>query len=199
MALSAGGKQLENSKLRKSVLSRGPTEACMVVDDTLNSADTYFTASVLADAIRKIGKYDLVICGEGSADLYVQQVGIQLGELLNVATVNSVSKIDVQDDKLVVERNMEDCVEILEVPLPAVISVTADIYEQRIPNMRDILAAGKKPVTRWGLDEVSSASSATEVVSVLAPELTQRKMLLMNADNEEDLARFVDILRKELH
>ena len=78
-ALSVGGKILENSKLKKAVLSRGPAEAFMVSDSSLEEADAYRTALALAAAIRKMGAFDLVVCGEGSADEYAGQVGPQLG------------------------------------------------------------------------------------------------------------------------
>ena len=102
-----------------------------------------------------MANYDLVLCGEGSADLYAQQVGVQLGQLLNVPTINSVSKIvSVADGKVTVERTLEDEVETLEMPLPAVISVTSDINEPRIPSMKQILGAGKKPSTIWTVGDV---------------------------------------------
>ena len=93
IALSAGPHPLDNSKLKKDLLSRGPDELLLVVDDRLKDADTATTASVLAQAVRKAGGADLVLCGEGSADLYFQQVGLQLGEKLGLPTLNAISHI----------------------------------------------------------------------------------------------------------
>lgn len=198
-ALSIGDKQLENSKLKKAILSRGPEDLYLVSDDSLSGADTYRTAQTLALAAEKIG-FDLILCGEGSSDLYAQQVGIQLGELLKVPTINSVSKITPQAGSVIVERTLDDEVEVLEVTLPAVISVTSNINETRIPGMKEILAAGKKPVTEWkGADlGLQPYKGQTEVLSTLAPKQTDRKRILFEGDSEENIKVLFENLRKEL-
>lgn len=199
-ALSAGTQQLDNSKLKKGILSRGPHDLFLIADDALANADAYQTANALAGAIKKIGDVDLVLCGEGSSDLYTQQVGIQLGELLNYPVINAISKISVQDSKLLVERSLEDEVELLQVPLPAVVSVTTDINLPRIPGMKEILAAGKKPMTQWTLSDLDIANKdkATRIVSTLAPEQAERKKVIVEGDSEEVIQKLLDQLRKEL-
>lgn len=198
-ALSVGDKTLESSKLKKSILSRGPAELFLVVDEALTDADTHLTARTLAAAAQKIG-YDLILCGEGSADLYSQQVGIQLGELLGVPVVNAVSKITSQGDSILVERNLEDEVEVLEITLPAVVSVSSDINVSRIPGMKEILAAGKKPVTTWSLKdvEIAGGQKGLKIESVLAPEQMDRKKIILESDSAESIAAFFEHLRKEL-
>src|SRR6266545_3765935 len=110
-AVSAGPRQVNNSKLKKDILSRGPDELLMIVDDGLKDADSHSTARALAQAIRQLEQVDLVLCGEGSADLYFQQVGLQVGELLGLPTLNAISKIEAEGDHLLVERNLEDEIE----------------------------------------------------------------------------------------
>ncbi|HVJ48683.1 electron transfer flavoprotein [Desulfitobacterium sp.] len=199
-ALSVGDKQLENSKLKKGILSRGPEELFLVVDERLGNADAYLTAKALKAGIDKIGSFDLVLCGEGSGDLYSQQVGIQLGELLNVPTLNAVSKITPAGDKLVVERTLENEIEVLEVMLPAVISVTTDINQPRIPSMKNILAAGKKTVTQWGLSDLGTEGiqKPTEILSTLAPEQVDRKQIIFEGDSEEVVQKLFENIQKEL-
>jgi electron transfer flavoprotein beta subunit len=85
--------RINQSKLKKDILSRGPDELVMIADDALANADTAVTARVLAAASGSSRRVDLVLCGEGSADLYFQQVGLQLGELLDLPTLNAVSSI----------------------------------------------------------------------------------------------------------
>ncbi len=197
--LSAGSKQLENSKLKKAILSRGPEDLFLVADDALADADTYLTAQALFNAIKKLDSVDLVLCGEGSSDMYAQQVGVQLGELLDFATINAVSKITVEGDKLIVERTLENEVEVLEVSLPAVVSVTTDINVPRIASMKDILAAGKKPVTQWTLEDMGiSDHKPTEILSTLAPQQVERKQIIAEGDSEEVVTQFFDNLRKEM-
>lgn len=199
-ALSVGDKPLENSKLKKGILSRGPEDLFLVVDDRMENSDTHLTAKALQAAIYNIGSFDLVLCGEGSGDLYSQQVGIQLGELLNVPTINAVSKITLAGDKLVVERTLENEVEVLEVTLPAVISVTTDINQPRIPSMKNILAAGKKPVTQWSLSNLGAEgiTRPTEILSTLAPEQVDRKQIILVGDSEEVVQKLFENIHKEL-
>lgn len=199
-ALTIGDKQADNSKLKKGILSRGPEDLFLVIDDRFGNADSHLTAKALEAGIRKIGSFDLVLCGEGSGDLYSQQVGIQLGELLNVPTLNAVSKITPAGDKLVVERTLENEVEILEITLPAVISVTTDINLPRIPSMKNILAAGKKPVTQWGTTDIGleDAKKPTEIISTLAPEDVDRKQIIFEGDSEEAVQKLFESIHKEL-
>jgi len=198
-ALSAGPKELENSKARKAILSRGPTDLVVVMDERLRDADTHMTARVLAAAVQKLGGCDLLLCGEGSADLYAQQVGNQLGQLLGLPTLNAISKITPAGGKLVVERVLEDEVEVLEVTLPAVLSVTTDINLPRIPGMKDILSAGKKPVTEWGLVEVGLADlqPALEVRETRAPKQVNRKRSIHEGEAEDKILALVNDLRRE--
>ncbi len=199
-ALSIGSKQLDNSKLKKGILSRGPEELFVVIDETLENIDTFQTASTLASAIGKIGDYDLILFGEGSSDLYAQQVGPQVGELLKLPTLNSISKITPLKDQLVVERTLENEVEVLEVNLPAVICVTTDINLPRIPTMKDILASGKKPVTQWKFNDLEcrAITKATEITNTLAPPQAERKQIIFEGDSEEVVSQFFDSFRKAL-
>jgi electron transfer flavoprotein beta subunit len=199
IGLTAGPSQINNSKLKKDVLSRGPDEMTMVIDDQLANADTATTSSVLAAAIQKLGGADLVICGEGSADLYFQQVGLQLGEKMGVPTLNAVSKIDFESGKLVIERSLEDEIEVIEVPLPAVLSVTTDINQPRLPTMKEILKASKKPVTELKLADLglSGNLSKVNVLSTRAPRQVARKQIIIPGSADEAVQALVGYLSKE--
>lgn len=198
--LCAGGKILENSKLKKDILSRGLNDLCLVVDETLEQQDTYQSAKVLEGAIKKIGDFDLVLCGAGSSDLYAQQVGNQLGELLGLPVINAVNKITPQGDKVIVERALEDAIEVLEISLPAVLSVTSGINVPRIPGMKDIIAANKKPVTQFSLSEIGVADTrpSSMVLSTLAPEQVERRMNILEGEADDIVDAFVKLLKAEL-
>lgn len=199
-ALSIGDKTLDNSKLKKGVLSRGPEDLFLVMDDGLENADTHLTAKTLAAAIQKIGRFDLVICGEGSSDLYAQQVGAQLGQILNIPAINAISAVTPENGRIIAERTLENEIEVLEIPLPAVISVTTDINLPRIPSMKNILAAGKKPVTEWSLDGIGlqEAVKQTKVESTLAPEQVERKKIIFEGESDEVIQKLFEDIRKEL-
>lgn len=200
VALSVGGNGINDSKLKKNVLSRGPESLVIVADDMFDNMETHETALALKAAIEKIGTYDLVLCGEGSADLYAQQVGVQLGQLLNLPTINSVSKITKVDCKVIVERALEDEIEIIEIPLPAVLSVTSDINLPRIASMKQILAAGKKPSTVWKSSDLNFArpDSSIEVLETKAPLQVERKQEIVEGDSDEAIKKFVEKISGEL-
>ncbi|AZG74492.1 electron transfer flavoprotein FixA [Shewanella livingstonensis] len=199
-AMSVGGKALTNPKARKDVLSRGPDDLTVVIDDKFEQLLPHQTARILMAAAQKTG-FDLIICGDGSSDLYAQQVGLQLGELLGVANINAVSKIiSAEPGKLIVERALDNEVEVLELVLPAVISVSADINEPTIPSMKTILAAAKKPVTVLSAADLdlSDITELVELVSVIAPKQKTRQNIVIEGDDEQQIAQFAEHLRKAL-
>lgn len=198
VAMSVGGEALANPKGRKDVLSRGPDELVVVSDAGLENLLPHQTATVLAAAAKKTG-FDLILCGDGSADLYAQQVGLLLGEALGVAAINGVSRIlGVSDGQVQVERTLEDEVETLTLRLPAVISVSTDINDPQIPSMKAILGAAKKPVQAWKPADLAlgGVTSYTALLSVQAPQQKARGRVIIEGDGEEQIAAFAEHLRK---
>ncbi|EAW9402714.1 TPA: electron transfer flavoprotein FixA [Salmonella enterica subsp. enterica serovar Typhimurium] len=197
VAMSVGGKALTNAKGRKDVLSRGPDELIVVIDDQFEQALPQHTAIALAAAAQKSG-FDLLICGDGSSDLYAQQVGLLVGEALNIPAINGVSKIlSLTDSTLTVERELEDEVETLSIPLPAVIAVSTDINTPQIPSMKAILGAAKKPVQVWSPADIGLNSvPAYSAQQVAAPKQRERQRVVIEGDGEEQIAAFVENLRK---
>lgn len=199
IALSAGPSGIDNSKLKKDILSRGPDELVIIVDDVLKDADTSLTSTVLAAAIRKLGQVDMVLCGEGSSDLYFQQVGLQVGERLDWPTTNSVRKIQLVDENVYIERDLEEEVELLEVPLPAVLSVTTDINIPRLPTMKEILKANRKPINVWSLAEtgIDFLPLQISIVSTKAPEKPQRSRKIISGTADEAVKELIYCLDSE--
>lgn len=197
VAMSVGGKALTNAKGRKDVLSRGPDELIVVIDDQFEQTLPQQTATALAAAAQKSG-FDLLICGDGSSDLYAQQVGLLVGEMLNMPAINGVSKIlSLTDSTLTVERELEDEVETLSIPLPAVIAVSTDINTPQIPSMKAILGAAKKPVQVWSSADIGlNGAQAYSEQQVAAPKQRERQRVVIEGDGEEQIAAFVENLRK---
>jgi len=200
VSLTAGGDPVEDSKLKKAILARGPHENVAVKDASLPEAGSAVTARVLAAAVKQLDDVSLVLCGEGSADRYAQQVGVQLGELLGLPTVNAVSSIELDDGVAHVERTVGAVVERLDVPLPAVLSVVADMNTPRIPSMKDILGAGKKPSRVLSFEDVGfdGFDEAIDVVSTLAPEQRDRACEILEGDDDETIQAFAARVRERL-
>lgn len=200
VAMSVGGEALANPKGRKDVLSRGPDELVAIIEPGLERAMPHQTAALLAAAAQKTG-FDLILCGDGSADLYAQQVGLLLGDALGVAAINGVSRIlSFGDGQIKVERTLEDEVDILTLPLPAVVAVSTDINSPQIPSLKAILGAAKKPVRLLAPADLDLGElpAYTAPLSVLAPQQQARGRIIIDGDSEQQIAEFAQHLRKVL-
>lgn len=196
VAVTVGGADIDDSKLKKNVLARGVDELYMTADDACKGLDARATAVALAELVSKVGDFDVVLCGDGSADNYAQQVDVQLAAKLGLPVVTAATKITAKDGALEVERTLEDVVEVVEVPLPAVVSVAPDIALPRIPGMKDILAAGKKPSSVNAASDVEAA--VVDVVETKAPQQAERKMEMLDASVDGDLEKFAAALKAAL-
>lgn len=192
VAVSAIYKKGNTKKVQKDILARGPEELFLAEDDALKTADSLATAKVLAAEINKIGDVDVIICGDGSADMFAGAVDVQLASELGWPVVNGVTKITPEGDKLVVERTLDAAVEEIEVPLPAVVSVSPEVAQPRITGMKDIMQAGKKPVN---VEAPEAVADAVEIEEIKAPEPTPRKQEVYT---EDDLDKFAEALKEAI-
>ena len=169
----------------KDVLSRGPDSVCYLDAPVMAKADSVTTSQVLAGMVRSVGNVDVVICSEGSSDLYAQQVGPRLAALLGFVSVSYVSKVELRGDTLVLERKMEEGSETVQVSGPVVISIVPDICEAPIPSIKQILAAKKKTANKLRLDDIGLSDDVVapllSVSGVEAPA-SERKTIRMNPD-----------------
>ncbi|MCL1798502.1 MAG: electron transfer flavoprotein [Eggerthellaceae bacterium] len=196
VAISAGGAAIDDSKLRKNVLARGVDELFMTADDACADMDAFASAEALAALLEKVGDYDLVVCGDGSADNYAQQVDIQLAARLGLPVVTAVTKLALEGGVLEAQRTLEDVVETVRVATPAVVSVTPDAALPRIPGMKDIVSAGKKPAEVAGAGVVPTGT--LEVLDCRAPQQADRARVIIDAAEEGALPRFAAALKAAL-
>lgn len=196
--LSIGKKSvLENTKIRKDILSRGADDLSLVMDEEHDFSDSLETAKCISNALKNSDGFDVILCGTGSSDLYSQEVGIQVGALLDIPTLNHVTGITQKGDIFEVERTLEDGAEILEVTLPAVLSVTSDLNIPAVPAMKDIMKAGKKPVNVLEIP-LTDITPSTEQLSQLAPDHQERQMQMVEGDGEEAVEALYQFLKKEV-
>ncbi|MGA6159339.1 electron transfer flavoprotein subunit beta/FixA family protein [Stenotrophomonas sp. NPDC087984] len=142
--------------LRKA-LSMGADKAVHVEDDDLHGTDALGTSLVLAKAVEKTG-YDLVVCGMASTDGTMGVLPAMLAERLGVPQVSLLSEVSVGDGTVKGRRDGDSATELLEAALPAVVSVTDQSGEARYPSFKGIMAAKKKPVTSWDLEDLEIES-----------------------------------------
>jgi electron transfer flavoprotein alpha/beta subunit len=199
-AVAAGSAKLKDTI--KEALAIGADEAVILTDPAFGGSDTMGSARLLAKAVEKIGEYDLILLGDGSADDYSGQVPPRLAELLGLPQVASVRELEILEDRVRAVRDLEDALEVVEIELPAVISVTSEINTPRLPPLSAILKAGRKPVHTWALadlelaaDSVGTAASTVEVLSNLAPVQDRKEIVFEDA--EEGVVELVNALERE--
>jgi electron transfer flavoprotein beta subunit len=151
--------------------------------------DAFYVASQIA-AIAKAEKYDLILMGRESIDYNGGAVHGLVGEMLGIPSVSPVMKLDIQDTKATMTREIEGGKEVLEAELPLVAGCQEPIAEWKIPNMRGIMSARTKPL------KVVEAVQVNESTSLLGYELPPPKgtCKMIDAATPEKL---FDILRNE--
>lgn len=175
----------------REALAMGADKAYMVYDASLRDVDTWGTAYVLAEAIKKIGVFDLILCGETSLDGFSGVVGARLAELLGLPHVGYVRKLLVENEAVVAERLLEDVVETVRVGLPLLVSVTRGINQPRIPSLMMIMKASKKEIVLWSVEDLGlqkeKLAAKVDVVDVLAPK-TERKKIRIAGESVQEIA-----------
>ncbi len=189
-ALSVGGNAANDTKVKKDILARGVDELFTAIGDSCENLDAFATAAELANLVASAGDYDAIVVGSGSADIYAQQTGVQLAAALGLPYVSGVVEASQADSKIAVKRMLESEMETVEVATPCVLAVTPDFAEARICGMKDILAAGKKPMNAI---DPAGATNATEEVSVCAPKAADRKQQIFT-----DVEQFVSAVKAAL-
>ncbi|WKY45332.1 electron transfer flavoprotein subunit beta/FixA family protein [Eubacteriaceae bacterium ES2] len=124
----------------------GADSACLLSDRKFGGADVVATSYTLAQGVKKLGDFDLVICGKQTTDGDTAQVGPEMAEFLGIPHVTNVNKILMADEKgLTLQMNMEESLEIQRVPYPCLITVDKDIYTPRLPSYKRKMAVSEYP------------------------------------------------------
>jgi len=181
----------EAKEALREAIAMGADEGYMLVGPEFENSDAHATAVALAAGIRKIGQFDMILCGETSEDQYSFQVGPRTAENLDLPQITYAVKVTLQDTKVAVERNLEDCYETVESTLPAFITVSREINEPRLPTLMAIMAASKKPMTAWtandiGLkpSELGREGSLTEPLRSAVATGERRRVIIEGEANE---------------
>ena len=191
------GTEAARSLLKESA-TLGADGLFLISDQDFAGADTYATAFVLAAALKKTAEYDLIFCGRRTLDGETGQVSIQIAEMLGIPVVTNVVQLELQEESVICKRLLEDGEEVVEVKLPALISVMEGmegIDHPRLPSVFGMRNAAKRPVILMdretlGLakEEVGSAGSYTEVKRSYFPDW-QRKCEFCDMERGTELVR----------
>jgi electron transfer flavoprotein beta subunit len=133
----------------KKPLAMGADALVLLEDEAFTGGDGWSTAYALAMAARKLGAYDLILCGREASDTNAGQTGPGIAEVLGLPGVTLARKIEISGGRARVERVITDGFEVVEVPLPAVMTVSNEIGEPRYPNVKGIMAAKRVNPVVW--------------------------------------------------
>jgi electron transfer flavoprotein beta subunit len=180
----------------RKALAMGAAKGVLVSDPQLAGSDALTTAKVLAKAIEREG-FDVVITATESTDGYTGVVPQMIAELLGVPAVTFAKHIESDGSSLKVNRQTEAGYDVVEAPLPAVVSVTAGVNEPRYPSLKGIMAAKSKPVDRLtpadlDLAGAGGATAHQTIASVQPAE--ERKAGEIIEDDGTAAARIVQFL-----
>lgn len=154
----------------KKPLAMGSDDLILLQDPAFDGGDAFTTAKVLAAAASKVGDYDMILTGRQAGDWDNGQVGSYLAEFLGIPCIINIGRLEVRDGNIRGDRTIADGREIIEAPLPALVTAGDEVGVARYPKLRDIMAAGRKQPVVWnaqdlGLDPgaVGDAGALTKV------------------------------------
>lgn len=194
-----------DSALREAI-SMGADEGYLVCDRAFAGSDTWATSYTLAGAIKKISAFDLIICGKQASDGDTAQVGPGISTHLDIPQVTYVKKVEEATEKTMrVERMLEEGFEIIETPLPALLTVVKEINEPRIPSLKGLMKAKSAKITMLTQKEleldpqqIGLCGSPTQVVKIFTP--TPRVGGQILSGEVPDIAKqLVDLIKNEVN
>jgi len=179
----------------KELLAMGADEGVLVIPP--EKYDYHVISTLLTETIKKIGDYDIVLCGEASIDLFSGQVGPQLAGLLNIPQITYAQSVNAEKDKVVAERNMGDKAVTTESTYPVLITVTKEINEPRLPSLMQILGAANKPINDWSADSLTDKMTPKVETIELRGVSMERKNVVYQNDLDGSVNKLVESLAKE--
>jgi len=221
-ALEAAICLIEESGGKITVISMGPPQAIDTISEVMGmgadvgillsdtafaGADTWATSFTLGKAIKKIGQYDLILCGRQAIDGDTAQIGPQVADYLQIPQVTYVCQIEqVKKKSVVVRRRLEDGFERIQCPLPALLTVIGELNEPRYPMVGGLIDACKEkaPIKVWNAadigvqtSDVGLEGSLTHVIKTFAPKL-KREGEIMEGDAKVAVGNLMGKLKENL-
>ena len=197
------GKKLSDTVLRKS-LAAGADELILLQDDGFEKLDSHSIAAALADAIRKIGDYDLVLTGRQAGDWDFGQVGLILAEMLALPCIGLAREITVQDESVLVKKNVPGGYEQVKAAMPALVTVSNEVGELRYISRTRMMKMLRSRISipTWSAEDFISSPeglSQMEIVALSSPPDMSRDCTFIDGatpdEKAEKLAEVFNSLR----
>lgn len=191
IAVTMGPPQAE--EMLRQAISCGADKAVLVSDRSFAGADTWATSYTLEHSLKKIGDFDLILCGKQAIDGDTAQVGPGLATRLDIPYLTCVQKVrEATEKNIVVERMMDDGYDVVAVDYPALLSVVKDINEPRVPSLKGKMKAKKADIIQFSAEDIGAEPSCiglpgspTQVVKVFPPETRGGRSVLTGTLDEQ--------------
>ena len=177
-------------------IAMGADAGVLLSDSAFDDSDSYAIAATLSEAIKKIGAYDLVLCGRQEGDWDAGQVGSGIAEMLGLPSVTMVGNISVGDANATVERIVPDGREVIETPLPSVLTVSSEIGEPRYPSVRRIRQAFAVEVPTWSSADIAPGTAMNQMLSLSIP-VHDAQCHFMEGESPEEMGKKLAIALRE--
>lgn len=193
----------ENAKnALKECISVGADRAVLVSDGAFAHSDTLATSNILAEAIKKLGDFDLILCGKQAIDSETGAIGPGLAERLGLPQVTFVSKIDVIEDKMIVRRETVEGYEVVETQIPVLFTVVKSINEPRFPTIKSKLAANKAKIEMLTLADLPNLDkrklgqegSLLRIKKIYAPPRRETGIIIKEETEQESALKILALL-----
>lgn len=185
----------------KECLAMGADEAVLISDRAFGGSDTLATSYTLAAGIRKLGKFDVILCGKQAIDGDTAQVGPEIAEYLDIPQITYVAKVEINGDTVRVEREHEEGYEIIETTVPVLLTVVKSINEPRLPTVKGTMKANRKEIpvitvndVEVDPDRLGLKGSPTQVRRIFTPQQRTQGELIQADSARESVAMLIQKL-----
>ncbi len=184
--ISMGG-QLARPVLRKA-LAAGADDLILLEDPHFKDLDSFSTAYVLSSAIKRIGLYDLILTGRQAGDWDFGVTGLLIAEILQIPGINLARKVEIEDDKVLVETLSQNGYEVVKAPMPALVTVSGEIGDLRYISVRALQSVGKRPINVYNAKDLELDVQKLKVRQIFELEATnvQRECRIVEGESFQE-------------
>jgi electron transfer flavoprotein beta subunit len=193
------------SEVIREAYMLGADEGAIVTDRKFAGADVLATSYTISQGVRKMGNFDIILCGKQTTDGDTAQVGPEMAEYLEIPHIaNVLSILEVKENSIVVEMDMPNTLEVAEVKFPCLLTVEKDIYQPRLPSYRKKIETKEKPIITITMNDFEDKNekkyglngSPTQVERIFPPAVNADKEMWTGSG--EDLTEKVISKLKQL-
>lgn len=185
----------------KECLAMGADEGILLSDIAFGGADALATSIALAAGVKKIGDFDLILCGKQAIDGDTAQVGPEMAEHLGLPQITYAAKLEVEGTTLKVTRELDDELEVVETRLPALVTAVKALNEPRMATVRGTMKANKAEIPTYmakdldvDVEKLGFKGSPTQVRKIFAPPVNDNTQMIEATDARTAAASLVEKL-----